>query len=209
MLRSRTGGARFGCLLAVVAIALMWGGGQGVYTSMKNRRPSSMTIAEFLHKRSDAEWLELRDAVVHLPGAGHIYNRGNDRAPATELYIPLYATEPAHDSVPTRVVLQTSDSTLVDLYNRVAQLSPDSAGVAWFDANHDRLSARRTVKGLVQFGIDADSHEQELLQSRVARTTDFIVLKDGEEPPGAVVSIVMIVIGLALLLFGGALLAKE
>lgn len=205
----REGVGRFGCLLLIVAVALLWAGGQSCYVAMRNRQLTSMTIQEYLRAKPSAEWLELRDAVVYLPGAAHLYNTltADSTAAATAIYVPLYAAEP-DSGQPTNLVLKTTDSELVQLYNELSRVQEDSALDSLIEKNKDRIVARRTVSGVAQFGIDVDDKDRELIRKLVAHTDDFVMLAEGEKPAGGLVSAFMIVIGIVVLALAGRQLAK-
>jgi hypothetical protein len=208
----RAGGSRFGCLLLALAAGLLWQGAQSCYVSSRNGEPLHMTMQQYLQTKPNAEWLELRDAVVFLPGAMHIYNKlaGDSTAPASELYVPVYAAEPTSDDQPTNVVLKTSDPELVRIYNAAGAAGNDTARIArLFEENRKRLVETRTVSGVVQFGIDLDDKDKELVRDHVAHTGDFVILADGTRPTGRGGSGLMILAGLAVLVLSGWQLSKD
>ncbi len=207
----RRGAGRFGCLLLIVAVALLWGGGQSLYIAMRNRQPTSMTFQEYLRAKPNAEWLELRDVVVYLPGAAHLYSKltGDSTAAATTLYVPLYAEEPTVDDQPTNVVLKTTDPALLQPFNELARVTGDSALISVYEKNKDRFVAKRTVSGVAQFGIDVDDKDRELIRKAVAHADDFVMLADGDKPAGGWVSALMVAGGVVVLVFAGRQLAKR
>lgn len=208
----RSGGSRFGCLLLALAAGLLWQGGQSCYVSSRNGEPLRMTMREYLNAKPSAEWLELRDAVVYLPGAMNIYNKlaGDSTAPATDIYVPVYASEPASDDQPTSVVLKTSDPELVRIYNAAGAVGNDSTRIVRFlEENQRRLAETRTVSGVVQFGVDLDDKDKELVRDHVAHNSDFIILADGTRPAGRGGSSLLILAGLVVLVLSGWQLSKD
>ncbi|MEN3942736.1 hypothetical protein WJU23_15660 [Prosthecobacter sp. SYSU 5D2] len=192
---SRRGFISLGCLGFIVAIALIWGGGQGLYTALKNREPLKMTFKEYEEKRPDAEWVSLSEAQLNLLNSAYTTSRLNDEI--KELYISVEAVGDRSEK-PALVLLETKDPGLIAQMNTLgAMKSPD-------DLTPDLLSAlfpTRQITGLVQYGIDADSKTREkLAKLDLSLAPDFIIITDGGEP-NLVVSAVMLVAGLLLLFF--------
>jgi hypothetical protein len=179
------GGVRLGLLFLLVGFAGCWGGGQHLYTASRYREPLRLTMDEYLRTKPTAPWLEVKDAVVYLPGAAHLYNKfsSSDRAPATEIYIPLYAARPSHDDEPSRVLLATKNPDLLAIYNGIGRQTSELQIEEFVEKHSDQLSATRTVRGLVRFGIDLDDDEQkELRKVANLQNDDFIILDEGKQP---------------------------
>jgi hypothetical protein len=80
------GSGRLGCILIVVAIFLIWGGGQGLYTALGNRELTEMTLAEYEKKKPDANWLKLKQCRINLLEACTKSSFGK----ISEVYLPLH-----------------------------------------------------------------------------------------------------------------------
>ena len=150
-------------MVGVVAAALLWGGGQGVYTALTNRAPTVMTCAEYLAKRPEATWLRLEQCVPDFEAGGY---EGGDKA--VRLFLPLRAPGAGADAADrkTRIVLDSKDDALLARVN---------AG--------DLAVGAGTYEGLVKFGIELRDKERK----RVAEVVDdvhedFVLLDHGERP---------------------------
>lgn len=76
-----------GCLLLIVMVTLLWGGGQGLYTAFKNRQPLVITCQEYLDQRPSAEWVTITEARFDFLNSAVMQSKIGDRT--TEVFIPL------------------------------------------------------------------------------------------------------------------------
>lgn len=190
---------RFGCLILIVAAALVWGGGQGLYTALRNRAPVEMTCAEYLQSRPRAEWLALTDCVVVLPEASHFQRRSaSPTAAATEIYVPVVAPGDEESAGSPYLILVTEDPQLLNLYNEIGRFNRDTTGMdEWLERYGPTLVQRRNLTGLIQFGIELSSDRRDKLVEAYGRS-DMALLDDGAAPDWGL-SLVLFVIGLGLL----------
>lgn len=190
---------RFGCLILIVAAALLWGGGQGIYTAMRNRAPVQMTCAEYLRAQPRAEWLALSDCAVVVPEASHFYGRtASPTAAATEIYVPVVAPGDEESAGSPSLLLVTRDARLLELYNEMGRFDADTAGMdEWLERRGGELVQARDLSGLVQFGIDLSSDRRDKLVEAYGRA-DIAILEDGAVPSWGL-STVLFLIGVGLL----------
>ena len=168
---------RFGCFLLIVTIALLWGGGQTLYTALSNRQPTKMSMAEYAKTKPKAEWLELSDCNLAITEGMHSEKYGT----VQEIYIPLYApTDKGTDKIVA--LLATKEQTLMNLYQATSTLKTDDAYRQWLATHKDQLF-KKTVRGLVRFGIDLKDNDRSKLASlEKSLAPDFIIIDDGKEP---------------------------
>ena len=179
---------RCGCYLLILPVVLLWAGGQALYTTLSNRHPTSMSLADYSKSRPKAEWLELSDCCLAIDGGMHFEKPGS----IEEVYIPLLP--PGHlpgDKIV--VLLATKDRALINLYHSTADLKTEDA-LSGFLERHKDLHFKRTVRGLVRFGIELKDKDRR-------KFADFIILDDGNEP-SLVRGLVMTGGGLVLLALG-------
>lgn len=180
-LRSPSGFVNFGCLLIIVTIALIWGGAQNIYTGLKNREPLKMTFAEYQAQRPSAEWVNLTEAQLNLTNSAYVTAKFSDKV--KEVYIAVEAVG-NRDEKPAWVLLQSKDQALIDLMNSTSsklngmkspgELTPELLS---------SLFPTREVKGLVKYGIDADSKTRsKLAKLNLSLESEFIIIAEGEEP---------------------------
>lgn len=174
----RHGFINLGCIGLIITIALLWGGGQALYTALKNREPLTMTFKEYEEKRPSAEWVSLSDAQLNLLNSAHVTSRLNDEI--KELYIAVEAVGDRSEK-PALVLLATKDPELISLMTGL-EAKLGSANAMSSDLIKSLFPARQ-ITGLVKFGIDADSKTRDkLAKLDLSLVQDFIIISDGEKP---------------------------
>lgn len=202
-----SGFIRLGCFGYLIAIGLLWGGGQGIYVGMKNRAPVEISVADFIRAHPDAEWVTLKDARLNLLESAHRERLGK----IAELFIPVRPVGEAVDA-PVRILLETKNQETIAALEKIKQAgdSEEETLDALAEAA-DKLVVTRDVSGLIQFGIDSDSRTRQKLSELDMNLADnFVILEEGAEP-NLNTSVGLLVMGLLLGLFmlrrGGS--AKE
>jgi hypothetical protein len=204
---SKSGSIRLFLVVIVAMCAAFWYGGQGVYTSLKNRRPVRIGVSDLASGHPSAHWLVLTNAELALFDAAWKIRRSKyqseEQGRITEGYIPLRAPGQSLDDR-CYAVLATSEPATLALLEELRKVK-DEAGMATFVANHKtELKQQREVSGLVRFGIESGDESGKLggLQKNLSK--DFIVLADGAQPNlGKSVALLLVGFGIA----GGLLLA--
>lgn len=179
--------------LALLAIALLWGGAQGVYTGLRNRTAHETTCGQLSTERPDAEWLSFAECEYDLENLAY----GGLLTSVSELYIPL---RPKGDSsnAPPKVVLLTKDAQLLDLV-RVIESAPDSQDVSGQLERLVGMATPERVTGLVKFGIELDDDDVEKLKGLYPNLPkDFLLVHDGERPKSVLLSFALLGAGLLL-----------
>lgn len=194
---SRNGGfiiMRAGCLGFLFTIALLWGGGQLLYTSLKNRQPVTMTAKEYLAHRPSAEWVHLTAAHVDPAEGATIGFLGT----VSELYIPVRSPGD-NPGKPVTVLFHTKNAQLVSLMREVGRTKDNPAAQTKILAENAKvLFGPREIMGLVQFGIEADDkNRRKLVNLGMNLSKDFVIIADGETPNLAQ-GLIMTIGGLAL-----------
>ncbi|MEY2409286.1 MAG: hypothetical protein QOF48_1956 [Verrucomicrobiota bacterium] len=183
--KPQAGNIRILFALVIAMGAAFWYGGQGVYTSLRNRRPVQLGMADLVHGRPSAHWLVLTNAELAIYDAAWKIRRSKYEPASgghiTEGYIPLRAPG---QSLSDRcfAVLATTDPSTLALLEELRNVK-DETGMAKFVVNHkSELKQQRQVSGLVRFGIQSGNEAGKLggLQKNLA--PNFIVLADGGKP---------------------------
>lgn len=180
--RPERGGVRFTLLLLLVGIAGVVAGGQSLYTKLTNFAPTRMSCAEYLDKRPSAKWVELTDCVLPLLDATVSQSRFT-RA-TSKAWLPLRAAPELAPGAKERALVQTEDPATIALISEAARLPSDPKNLgAFLEKNGDKLTPRRTVRGLVLFGIEANSSDRAQI-SRVNDNLeqDYVIIKENDEP---------------------------
>jgi hypothetical protein len=168
-----------GCLGYLIVIALLWGGGQGVYTALKNRQPLQITVSDYIAKKPNAEWVTLKDAQLNLLEAAHKERLGK----ISEIFIPVRPKGESTDG-PVHILLSTKDDTIVaaleDL-NKSSGTMKESLNAA--SRHADKLFMQKDVSGLIRFGIDSDDKTRaKLAKLDMKLAPDFVIMNDGAAP---------------------------
>lgn len=187
-----------GCLLIIITLGLLWGGGQEIYTSIRNQKPLVMTCQEYLDQRPSSEWVTLTDARLDFLNSAVLKSKLGDRT--KEVFIPLKGKNDnperaiqlllASDSAETISLMDTM-SVALEKAKTPADVSPDIL---------EKFREVKTVSGLIRFGINADSRtEEKLAKLGLPLAADYVMLNEGKSP-SAVTGLIMF--GLGLLLVG-------
>lgn len=188
---------RLGCLGYLIAIAMLWGGGQGVYTALRNRSPLEITVVDYVKDKPDAEWVVLKDAQLNLMEAAHRERLGK----ITEVFIPVRSPNEAMDG-DVHVLMSTKNKDILDALADLEKSSDTEKGVLEAASRHaDKLFMQRDVTGLIQFGIESDSKTRSKLAGLdMNLASDFVILEEGKSPALGV-SVMMLILGLVVGVF--------
>lgn len=168
-----------GCLGYLIVIALLWGGCQGVYTAVKNRKPLEITVSDYIAQKPSAEWVTLMDAQLNLLEAAHKERLGK----ISEIFIPVRPKGESTDA-PVHILLSTKDDAIVaaleDL-NKSTGTMKEAMNAA--SRHADKLFMQKDVSGLIRFGIDSDDKtRRKLAKLDMKLASDFVILNDGAAP---------------------------
>lgn len=192
-----SGSISLGCLGYLIVIALLWGGCQGVYTALKNRKPLELTVAEYIAKKPSAEWVKLKDARLNLLEAAHKERLGK----ISEIFIPIRPKDEEKDAK-VHILLSTKDNAIVNALedlNKSGGTMKEAVNAA--SRHADKLFMQKDVSGLIRFGIDSDSKTTKKLAALdMNLAEDFVILNDGAAP-SLFGSISMLAIGMLVGLF--------
>ncbi|WP_397383209.1 hypothetical protein [Prosthecobacter sp.] len=168
-----------GCLGYLIVIALLWGGGQGVYTALKNRQPLQITVSDYIAKKPNAEWVTLKDAQLNLLEAAHKERLGK----ISEIFIPVRPKGESTDG-PVHILLSTKDDTIVAALEDLNKSSGTMKEALNAASRHaDKLFMQKDVSGLIRFGIDSDDKTRaKLAKLDMKLAPDFVIMNDGAAP---------------------------
>ncbi|MBE7496970.1 MAG: hypothetical protein HS117_18675 [Verrucomicrobiaceae bacterium] len=170
---------RSGCLLPIIALVLLWSGGQMIFTAVKNRAPHETTVAEFVAKKPDVEWITFKNATLNLLECAHMERLGN----ITEVFIPVRGGEEP-GGAPVHILMATKDKEIIAAVKDITNSSTSEKAVIEAAArNASKIFMKRDVSGIVRFGIEADSKTRDKLTGLdMNLTKDFVILDEGEKP---------------------------
>jgi hypothetical protein len=169
---------QLGCLVAFGACYLMWMGGQGMYTSIKNRTPMELACENYDDVKPNKEWLKLTGCELNLLESSYMERSGK----VVELFIP--ARGPGEEEGdPIHVLLATDDRELLALANEMMKLETDAQLMSYFAKHRDQLYLRRDIEGLVRYGVDLDDDDRDDLQGLdESLAPGFVIVDDGKRP---------------------------
>ena len=169
---------QLGCIAAIGALYLMWMGGQGLYTSVKNRAPMELACEHYDDVKPNKEWLRLTGCELNLMESSYMEENGK----AVELFIP--ARGPGEqEGDPISVLVATDDKELLALTNEMMNFETEAQLMRYFSMNRSKLYFKRDVQGLVRYGVDLDDSDRaELAGLDAALASDFVIVDDGKDP---------------------------
>lgn len=203
------GAGRFGCLVFLVGLVLLWGGGQGLYTALTNTSPTEMTLKDYEAQRPRAAWLKLKGCTGFLPAAS--YRKSADGV--SEVFVPLYdaSDDPNDEGVGARkavVLLATKRPEALKLLKEIKDLKPEEQA-KFLSEDQARFHLSGDFSGLVQFGIElSDSERKKLATLDQSLDPDFVILEEGNKPDLGF-SALMFGVGLVIAVFTLRSLAKN
>ncbi len=191
---------RLGCLLPMVSLAMVIGGGQSIFTAVSNRKPTEVAMEGILQKAPSAKWLRIKGGVLDVANAG--YSSMFGVANAASLYIPLVLPEEDSSEGIIRVLVLSKDPELVGFINDMRevdrnQAAPD-AKKEFLLQNLSKLRVARNVEGVVQYGIEAGGKKERKIRQLYGNlASDVLILEEGARPDMGL-GVFMLVGGLAL-----------
>jgi hypothetical protein len=199
---------RLGCLLPLVSIAMIFGGGQSLYTAIRNRKPVEISIDSLIEGKTEAKWLRITGGVLDTTNSAYPSAFGVGKA--TSMYVPLMQPDRDSDEDPIQVLVLTKDQGLLDFTNELRKFDEETtvkgAAEEFIAKNLDKLRVPKSVEGLVQYGIDSSSKRERKLHKIYGNLAeDAIILEEGEKPSMGL-GVFMLFGGLAL---GGFLMKSS
>jgi hypothetical protein len=190
---------QLGCLAAIGALYLMWMGGQGLYTSVKNRAPMELACGSYDEVKPNREWLKLTGCELNVMESSYMEENGK----VVELFIP--ARGPGEEEGdPIYVLLATDDNELLAVTNEMMKLESEAELMSYFAKHRSKLFFTRDVEGLVRYGVNLDDSDRaDLAGLDDTLAADFVIVDDGKKP-GFGKSLAFLGGGVALLLGVGA-----
>lgn len=195
-------------ILVIVGIALLWGGGQGVYTSVFNGDQEVTTCDSFGAADLDAVWVRFDECVADWEEMAYS-SYGSSTSP-TELFIPLRSPNASPDDA-TQIVLATKDDELLNLAGAMLRTS-ETTSEGTLTAIADKLaaaSASQSYGGVIQFGIELDDEERREISGLAGNLDDDFVMLEHDAEPSFMASLGMFIGGLLALGLGIVLFARR
>jgi hypothetical protein len=193
---------RLGCIAALVGLYLLWTGGQGLYTAVKNREPFQVACQNYGEVRPSQEWLELTGCSLNLLEASYTETGGS----VTELFIPARGENEDGDGTPIHVLVATKDPDLLGIANQLIKIEDETEMMKFAVENGDKMFPTRNVSGLVRYGVDLDDDERSQLKNLDANLSENFVIVDEGKSPGFGRAVGFLSGGVVLVLITGAAL---
>lgn len=188
----------------VIAAALLWGGGQSLYTASTNKNPTEMKHADYVKAKPAAKWLRLHECRLFLIEAMFEERLGEIK----QAYIPV--RDPGSEgSGQIHVLLATKDPQILSIMQQLKASKTPADQLKVLAVHKDKALQTRTIQGLVRFGIDLkDDDRKKLAALDKSLSKDFIIVDEGEKPD-LTMGLGMTGIGLVILIASGIALFKR
>ena len=184
-------------ILLLLAAITIFGGSQGIYTSIKNPNPTVYDLDKLdPNSIPEEKWVTLKNCDFNLTEAAYFQTTfGNGLA--EEIYIPLRSSE--HQDV--LVLLATKNKNTLDVYNLITSQTDQEKAIEYTKKYIEQvIQENREITGLVRFGIDLDPKEQrQLMKTSEDLVNNFFIL-DYNKKPSTKLSYFFLGLGLILLL---------
>lgn len=189
-----------GCLLPLITLALIIGGGQSVYTSIKNRKITEIELSSLASSKPDAEWLRIKGGELDTLNAAYTSTLGV--GDANEIYVPLVAPGVDSSEGTIQVLVLTKDPALLKFTNDSRKLEKENVSeekaLQFMVESSKLLRVARDVEGVVQYGIEGGGKKERKIRALYQNLAkDLIILEEGSKP-NMVVGIFMLIAGLVL-----------
>lgn len=198
---------RLGCLLPLVSIAFIIGGGQSVYTGIKNRKPTDITLEELIRSKPENEWLNVTGGVLDTMNSAYTSTLGV--GDAKSIYVPLVPKDVDSSEGTIHMLVLTKDAELVGFTNEARKMeeskADDASAMEFILKNRAKMRVERPIMGLVQFGMTSNDKKTRKIRALYDNLAeDAIILEEGEKP-SAGQGAIMLLAGLGL---GGFLIMR-
>ncbi len=159
-------------------VALLWGGGQSLYTVLTNRQPLAISFADYARERPSAKWVELKDVEWDLVDSIYSGFAGT----VSKAYVPLRV--PGDESEgKVQVLLLTKNPEVIKLLEEIKAAPNDIAALKLMVEKQELMRTPRTVRGLVMFGIESkDKERRKIAKLSDNLAADFTVIEEGKKP---------------------------
>jgi hypothetical protein len=169
---------RLGIVAVIGGLYLLWSGGQGLYTALKNREPFEVACQNYGDVKPSKEWVVLKGCSLSLMEASYMESGGT----VEELFIPARG-EGEEEGAPIHVLVATKDADLLSAANQLIKMQDESEMMKFAVENHEKMFRTVDVKGLIRYGVDLDDSDRDKLKNLDATLVeDFVILDDGKAP---------------------------
>lgn len=166
--------------LALIALVMLWGGGQGVYVSVTNTSPSKYSVKEYIDKKPNAKWLQLSGAKLDLTAV--TYSSTFGVGDAKEVYIPVVPIG-QEDSRETHILLATKDPKILETVDKLRALKSEDEAMQFVLKNASSLVIERDIEGLIRFGLEFKEDDKHALKRENPNLSEhFVVIDEGMKP---------------------------
>ena len=166
--------------------------------SLQNPESIPMTVSDYLKSDKSLPYVTLSDAKINLLKAVTIRKEKSDKIKL--IYVPIDAQGfEQKDSI--NLLLETDDDALLELATTMHGLSAGEQ-LKYVAENRDKLICSRALSGKMsgKHGMDGD-HRKQMHELVKGLTKDFQIM-DHNVKPDVGRGVILLMLGLALLLFG-------
>lgn len=213
---------KLGCWGILIGLALVGGGGQGVYENWVSGKRTEVAFDRFRTDLPGSGWYKIKDGQWQLADAVLIQNQLTNSTTG-DLYAPVkpmgedepgavqdkskkedVQPDPAgtdeDKSGAYKVLIHTSDGALAAKLEKLVNAKTDAEAAKLLIDDEDYLKPR-PVAGMLEFGINSDNADNKAVTSALGDklASDYVVIADGKEPEGYGLNLVLLAIGLLIL----------
>ncbi|WP_411846671.1 hypothetical protein AAFN60_03605 [Roseibacillus persicicus] len=171
-----------GCLLWFIVAAFLWGGGQSFYTGITNRKMTTISIEELSKQPTKAKWLRITGGELDVSTAAYTSSFLGD---PKVLYIPVTIPGAEDADAPVSLLYKTTEDKYLELGKKmkaIDEIEDENKAMMALVELAPQLLEKRDVEGLVQFGIESDSGDDDIRELFDNISPDALIIEPGEKP---------------------------
>jgi hypothetical protein len=162
----------------------LWLGGQNLYVSMTNTKPTEMKLAEYTsaRPRPDAKLVRLTDAQIEYADSVQLFDKGSKKIDG--YYVPVRSPGQSEKD-PVVVVMKIVDPAKIKLVGELFALT-EAQGEAFGEAHAAELIWTGIIEGLIEYGTRSeDSTRKAFIEASAATVVvdeDFVIVDPDAKP---------------------------
>jgi len=149
-------------------------GAQVFYVAIKNPKPITVSISDYLKNKTDVQWVNLTSVRLDLNKT--VYSTTKRLYRIKDIYIPVHSSE--SNAPKSNIFLKTDNEELKKIMrsgSKISKASQQKIAKNWLN--------KTSVKGLIQIGLDSDSKiESQIIKLSGMQTVRVLELDASPTP---------------------------
>jgi len=139
--------------LFLISVGSLVAGGQIIYISIKNPKPTTISMSDYLKNKPDIQWVNFTNVRLGLNKS--VYSSSKNTNVIKDVYIPVNSAQA--NSPKTNVFIRTDNADAREMMRLSLLRSRSKQDTAKMRKIALEWIKKTTINGLIQIGIDSDS----------------------------------------------------